>query len=261
MRRSAAHLLPLCVLLLAGCGGNANPSDRPLDVALPALDQLDRLFTGDHAGFRAGSAVQDAVADVTQPLDFRSGQPVGASWSFQPQAASPTWALYRLPAPAAGTALLNLRAQGSAELWMAVADYGAERWQFQKMSAGLTQVDLQTGNWVSPGSGIYCAFILPQNSVSSPQLTSLDLRFDDNIVPQGPQYYVAPPANGGDDANDGSQVAPWATLQHAADVVVAGDTVNVLAGNYAGFMLQTCGAAGAPIKNCGRGTAPRARRH
>lgn len=39
----------------------------------------------------------------------------------------------------------------------------------------------------------------------------------------------------------------WRTLQYAADTVVTGDTVNVADGNYAGFMIQTAGALGAPI--------------
>jgi hypothetical protein len=57
-------------------------------------------------------------------------------------------------------------------------------------------------------------------------------------------YYVA---TGGDDGNAGSMSAPWATLQHAADTVGAGDTVTVLPGSYAGFHLETSGMEGAPI--------------
>jgi hypothetical protein len=47
----------------------------------------------------------------------------------------------------------------------------------------------------------------------------------------------------GNDANDGSAAAPWRTLQHAADVVQAGDTVNVAAGNYVGFYLDADGTS------------------
>ncbi|MGQ9872561.1 right-handed parallel beta-helix repeat-containing protein [Leptodesmis sp.] len=43
-------------------------------------------------------------------------------------------------------------------------------------------------------------------------------------------YYVAP---NGKDSNVGSQQSPWATLNHAAEVVQAGDTVYVRAGTYA----------------------------
>jgi hypothetical protein len=50
-------------------------------------------------------------------------------------------------------------------------------------------------------------------------------------------------ATDGNDAADGSSAAPWRTLQHAADRVNAGDTVIVRPGNYAGFYLDTDGAA------------------
>jgi len=43
-------------------------------------------------------------------------------------------------------------------------------------------------------------------------------------------YYVAPD---GDDANLGTESRPWATIQHAADVLTPGDTVYVRAGTYA----------------------------
>jgi hypothetical protein len=41
--------------------------------------------------------------------------------------------------------------------------------------------------------------------------------------------------------------APWATLQHAADSVKAGDQVLVQPGVYAGFYLDRSGAAGSEI--------------
>src|SRR6266852_2908810 len=41
----------------------------------------------------------------------------------------------------------------------------------------------------------------------------------------------------GNDNNAGTSLAPWLTLQHAADQVVAGDSVTVRAGTYAGFVL------------------------
>lgn len=58
-------------------------------------------------------------------------------------------------------------------------------------------------------------------------------------------YWVAP---GGDDSDPGTQGSPWATLQHAADNVQAGDTVHVEAGHYTGFDLRTSGSAGARIR-------------
>jgi parallel beta-helix repeat protein len=59
-------------------------------------------------------------------------------------------------------------------------------------------------------------------------------------------YVVAPPP-AGDDGNPGTLGAPWATLQHAADTVQPGDTVEVRAGNYAGGYFETSGTAELPI--------------
>jgi len=50
-------------------------------------------------------------------------------------------------------------------------------------------------------------------------------------------------ATTGNDANDGSALAPWRTLQQAADVVNPGDTVTVRAGNYVGFDIRRDGTA------------------
>jgi Right handed beta helix region len=59
-------------------------------------------------------------------------------------------------------------------------------------------------------------------------------------------FYVAPPP-AGSDLNDGSPGQPWATLQHAADSVQAGDTVIVNGGAYAGMYITTSGTPGSPI--------------
>src|SRR5271155_285312 len=42
-------------------------------------------------------------------------------------------------------------------------------------------------------------------------------------------FYVS---TAGNDSNPGTQVAPWRTVQHAADTVLAGSTVNVRGGVY-----------------------------
>src|SRR6202158_2207784 len=42
-------------------------------------------------------------------------------------------------------------------------------------------------------------------------------------------FYVSTTGN---DSNPGTQTAPWRTIQHAADTVRAGSTVNVLGGVY-----------------------------
>jgi hypothetical protein len=51
-------------------------------------------------------------------------------------------------------------------------------------------------------------------------------------APEGTEYYVAQNHPGASDSNSGSQDAPWLTIQHAADVLRAGETVFVAAGTY-----------------------------
>jgi hypothetical protein len=58
------------------------------------------------------------------------------------------------------------------------------------------------------------------------------------------EYYVA---MDGSDLGSGSQSRPWRTLQHAADMVGAGDVVTVLPGHYQGFTLFTSGTPTSPI--------------
>ena len=62
---------------------------------------------------------------------------------------------------------------------------------------------------------------------------------------RGTQFYVAP---GGSNSAAGTAAAPWATLQHAANVVSAGDRVVVRPGNYKGFYLSARGTPGNPIE-------------
>jgi hypothetical protein len=59
-------------------------------------------------------------------------------------------------------------------------------------------------------------------------------------------YHVAPPPLGSD-SNIGSVVAPFATIQRAANVVNPGDTVIVHPGTYQGFNAGRSGTADAPI--------------
>lgn len=73
---------------------------------------------------------------------------------------------------------------------------------------------------------------------------ALLLAWHDKAVAQQ-TYFVSPT---GSDTNAGtSSGQAWRTLQHAANQVGAGDTVQVLAGNYTGFDLRTSGSAGNPI--------------
>ena len=50
----------------------------------------------------------------------------------------------------------------------------------------------------------------------------------------------------GSDANPGTALKPWATLQHAVDRIQAGDTILVQAGTYAGCRIEIPGAQNAP---------------
>ncbi len=63
----------------------------------------------------------------------------------------------------------------------------------------------------------------------------------------GKTYYVAQTENASDD-NDGSEAAPFATIQKAADIAVAGDTVIIREGVYREkVVVKNQGTAGNPI--------------
>jgi len=65
-------------------------------------------------------------------------------------------------------------------------------------------------------------------------------------VPAFPATYVVDP--GGDNANSGDSTAPWRTIQHAAAVASAGDTVLIRAGTYSeSVTLMHSGEEGKPI--------------
>jgi parallel beta-helix repeat protein len=71
-------------------------------------------------------------------------------------------------------------------------------------------------------------------------------RTSGNTSTLGHEYYVS---NTGSDAADGSQSQPWQTIQHAAQVVQAGDTVHVLPGTYhESPYSKNNGTAAAPIR-------------
>jgi len=58
-------------------------------------------------------------------------------------------------------------------------------------------------------------------------------------------YHVAP---GGDDSGPGTESDPWETIQHAAETLVAGDTVLIHEGTYHEWVrVTTSGDPGAPI--------------
>ncbi len=57
---------------------------------------------------------------------------------------------------------------------------------------------------------------------------------------KGQVYSVDP---NGADGNDGSQAAPWGTIQHAVDNVVPGDTILLNGGTYVGARIERSGTA------------------
>ena len=57
-------------------------------------------------------------------------------------------------------------------------------------------------------------------------------------------YYVAP---GGNDGNPGTSASPFATIQKASNVAVAGDTIDVRPGTYVGAKFATSGTSSLPI--------------
>jgi parallel beta-helix repeat protein len=64
------------------------------------------------------------------------------------------------------------------------------------------------------------------------------------IPSPGQDYYVDP---NGSDGNDGSQAAPWETIQHAVDSVVPGDTIFLESGTYDGARIEQSGTEDAWI--------------
>ncbi len=65
------------------------------------------------------------------------------------------------------------------------------------------------------------------------------------LLAAGDDFYVSV---GGSDAASGTTPGQaWATLQHAADQVGSGETINVLPGTYQGFDLRTSGTSVNPI--------------
>ncbi len=66
------------------------------------------------------------------------------------------------------------------------------------------------------------------------------------VVAQGTTYYVA--ITGADAPGCGTIASPCRTIQYAANLVTAGDTVLIAPGTYAGgITVDTSGTAGQPI--------------
>jgi parallel beta-helix repeat protein len=76
-------------------------------------------------------------------------------------------------------------------------------------------------------------------------LLSLLLFLGWNFISAQTSYYVS--ETGNNNSNGLSPQTAFATLQYAADLVSAGDSVLVLAGNYVGFDIRTDGNQNSPI--------------
>jgi parallel beta-helix repeat protein len=228
----------LVLLALVSCSSAAAIRDGVPD-QLPGVAQLDSL--------KGGSAVASDDVVVFAPLGRSNTHDSGGGLDFEAaQAGQVAWAIYRVPNP--GGTLISVTGAGGQKLYMMVADYGAGNWsKAASFSTGAPHVDLTTLSPVSPAGYIYIAVVCTPQLAGT--LTALHLEHD-SVAPSGNTYYVS---NGGDDGDDGSQLNPWETLQHAADVVGPGDTVQAMPGNYAGFHLQTSGEPDNPITFKGAG--------
>lgn len=218
---------------------------------LPALDSLDALRGPQHgqSGLRRSSALQSLDLEPSLPLLGQNTAPLGDDLIFTPDAEAIAYAIYRFDPPGA---LISLEAAGSAGpagLWLLIADFSSGTWgSLSDLSSGTATLPFSAvGDPVSPAGHVYVAAVCAPIS-GSPQTVLTSLLLNCDAAPPGPVYYVAMPADGGNDGNDGSFDHPWATLQHAADLVVANDTVIVRPGQYAGFMLERSGSPGQPIR-------------
>jgi len=87
-----------------------------------------------------------------------------------------------------------------------------------------------------------------QPQVSSPNnnpgSSSPSVELPITVPGPGSEFFVDP---AGSDSNDGSQAAPWQTIQHAVDSVSPGDTILVQSGTYQGARIEQSGTSDAWI--------------
>jgi hypothetical protein len=231
-------LLCLAPLLLAACSAG-QAELPPLAGALPDPASLDAL--------RRPSEIESFRISLVQPHSQVNTAPLLDQRSLTPNANELAFAIFQVSAPEGS--LDSLLALGTGKLYLLVADFGSGRWSLIKeFSAGEARIDLTPhSGLVSPAGYFYAAVLAPRSIHGGVQstLSSLTLVHDENHT--GNTYFVAPDSQGGSDLSPGTSALPWATLQHAADTVQAGDTVIVRPGNYEGFMLQSSGTPLAPI--------------
>ena len=230
----------LCLLLLTAACGSASTAATALESGLPGLAGLDAI--------RRPSIIESFNVSLVQPHSQLHTAPLQEQRNFNPAADELAWAIFQVEAPAGS--LDSLLATGSGSLYLLVADFASQRWvHATPLSAGQAAIDLSADSGlISPGGSFYAAALTPalaQGGMAS-TLSSLALVHDQQHA--GNTYYVTMDSKGGSDAAGGTAQAPWATLQHAADTVQAGDTVIVRPGDYTGFWLQSSGTELLPIR-------------
>jgi parallel beta-helix repeat protein len=246
------HTSAICGLIAAlyitACSsGYAAPQAPGPDAGPPQLSALDAL---PGIASHGSSALEDIPVDLLLPLQGQGWTDAGAgAIELTAQPGAIAHAIYRVALPEGPLLHCDISRSGP-RLYVYGADYASGRWTLLLGPGnGSQQISMAAlEDYSSPGGYFYFAAVASApsgGSASSNTLEALSLTWDKPV--EGPAYYVAPPADGGNDGNPGTSEQPWATLQHAADTVVAGDTVVVRPGSYVGFMLQSSGAPGAPI--------------
>jgi hypothetical protein len=230
-----------CALSAIGAVSCSGAAGSPAADLTPAANQVPLPAFLD--SLRGPSAIADQSIPVDTPLLSAHTAPAGPAITLAAPDGDLAFAIYRVDPPD-DAALLDVSAAGTGALWLLTADFGSGHWQPQQAFSG-NAADIDLGLLTGPSSpaGFFYVAVVCAGGQSG-TLTDLSLRVD-TLEPAGPTYYVAPD---GDDTADGSEAAPWLTLQHAADSVVAGDTVVVRPGQYAGMHIQSSGTDGQWIR-------------
>ena len=164
------------------------------------------------------SSQSTATITVTSQADTTKS--ASATVTLNPTAVSVTIS------PASATVAPNATEQFTATV--TGSNNTAVTWQVNSVAGGNS-----TTGTVSAG-GLYTA---PATVPNSPNVTVTAVSQADGTksasatvtVSNGLAFYVSTTGN---DANNGSSSAPWRTIQHAANVAIAGDTINVYGGVY-----------------------------
>ncbi len=241
MKQTTSWRGPLLAILLGSllsCG-SAGPQGPDPESGLPNPAGLDAL--------RRPSIIESFRVSLVQPHSQSLTAPLQDWRNLSPAADAPAWAIFQVTQPQGS--IDSLQALGTGSCYLAVADFKLSRWRyFTALADDEAVIELsEAGGLISPGGFFYCAVISPALNAGgqASQLQSLVLVFDEDH--SGSTYYVSPEQSGGSDLSPGTATLPWATLQHAADNLQAGDTVIVRPGDYEGFMQTRSGTPADPI--------------